>query len=405
MPALARLVERKSREALTRYEYYLPLSDVLMTLSERNTVPEAAHCGELAESFANDILNLANLSSRLLWMEGVSPDVWRSPDLVTVAVDTESYFVMLQSACDVMADVIATLGAIKKGQVPSESFHRLNNWARENSGRLQPPYRAITSAKLWWFDEINGVRTKIVHRGGHIWTYTERISFIWSVHPPEKGKKRKSGNRLLMALHSLTTHLLKYSSKLAHVIAQNRGFTRLPKRHALSGVFVPALHHLLEEYSVPLVRNTVNAKCLQVCGDYPTAASFGYPDGFWWRVLRGLSECVGAPPLAASMPLNAGGQVHDYVVVFQYSGHRCGIVACEEMVFGEKWVKEALAATEKHTEDYGLDSTVVVARLRKDESSVSKIPFPYVISETPHDAVEEVAKLWAAASPGQTTPA
>src|SRR5258708_3222740 len=119
MPALARLVERKSREPLTRYEYYLPLSDVLMTLAERKKIPDAAHCGELAESFANDVLSLANLSSRLLWMEGVSPDIWRSPDLVTVAVDTGSYFVMLQSACDVMADVIATLGSIKKGQVPS----------------------------------------------------------------------------------------------------------------------------------------------------------------------------------------------------------------------------------------------------------------------------------------------
>ena len=34
----------------------------------------------------------------------------------------------LQSACDIMADVVATLG-VKKGQAPWESFHRLNQWA------------------------------------------------------------------------------------------------------------------------------------------------------------------------------------------------------------------------------------------------------------------------------------
>ena len=129
----------------------------------------------------------------------------RSPDIVTVSVDTESYFVMLQSACDVMADVIATLGAVKKGQVPSESFHRLNNWARENSSRLRPQYREIASAKMWWFDEINRVRTKLVHRGGHIWIYTERVSFIWSVHPPEKTKTRKTSSGLLTALRTLTS--------------------------------------------------------------------------------------------------------------------------------------------------------------------------------------------------------
>lgn len=37
MPALARLVERKSRKPPSHYEYYLPLSDVLMALAKRTT--------------------------------------------------------------------------------------------------------------------------------------------------------------------------------------------------------------------------------------------------------------------------------------------------------------------------------------------------------------------------------
>jgi hypothetical protein len=399
MPALARLVGHQPRKPLSRYEYYLPLSDVLMVLAKSSTDAGAKHYEELAESFANDVLNLANLAARLLWHEGVSPDIWRSPDIITVSVDTESYFVMLQSACDVMADVIATLGAQKKGQVPSESFHRLNNWARENSNRLRSQYREIASSKLWWFDEINGVRTKLVHRGGHIWIYTERVSFIWSVHPPEKTKTRRTSNRLLEALRTLTSSMLKFSAKLAHVIGRERGLSRLPRGHVLSGVFVPGLHHLLREYTQPQgsARNTLNAKCLAVCGDYPAAASFGYPSGFWWHLLLELSELIGAP-LLASMPVNAGGQVHDYAVVFQRPERRCGIVACEQMIFGDKWVREAATAIEKHAKEYVLDSAVLVACRRKDEGFTGEVPFQFVLSDVPTEAAQKIVKLWGLSS-------
>ena len=370
-----------------------------MMLAKSSTDAGAKHYEELAESFANDALNLANLAARLLWHEGVSPDIWRSPDIITVSVDTESYFVMLQSACDVMADVIATLGAQKKGQVPSESFHRLNNWARENSNRLRSQYREMASTKLWWFDEINGVRTKLVHRGGHIWIYTERVSFIWSVHPPEKTKTRRTSNRLLEALRTLTSSMLKFSAKLAHVIAREKGLSQLPRGHVLSGVFVPGLHHLLREYTQPQrsARNTLNAKCLAVCGDYPAAASFGYPSGFWWHLLLELSELIGAP-LLASMPINAGGKVHDYAVVFQRPERRCGIVACEQMIFGDKWVREAATAIEKHTKEYVLDSAVLVACSRKDEGFTGEVPFQFVLSDVPTEAAQKIVKLWGLSS-------
>jgi hypothetical protein len=83
---------------------------------------------QLAHSFGHDVLNLATLAGRLLWYEGVTPDMWRSHDLVAVAVDAEAYFVMLQTACDIMADVVPTLGA-RPGQAPSDSFHKLNGLA------------------------------------------------------------------------------------------------------------------------------------------------------------------------------------------------------------------------------------------------------------------------------------
>jgi hypothetical protein len=188
---------------------------------------------------------------------------------------------------------------------------------------------------------------------------------------------------------------LKFSNKLAHVIAREKGLPRLPKAFVLSGVFVPGLHHLLREYAKPQrsERNTLNAKCLAVCGDYPAAASFDYPSGFWWHLLLELSELIGAPPLLASMPVNASGQVHDYTVVFQRPECRCGIVACEQMVFGDKWVREAATAIDKHAKEYAFDSAVLVARSQKDEGFTGEVPFQFVLSDIPTEAAQKIVEL------------
>ena len=83
------------------------------------------------------MLSLAALAGRLLWYECVTPEIWRSHDLISVVVDVEAYYTMLQCACDITVDVIATLGA-KPGQAPLESFHKLNEWALTNQDRLRP---------------------------------------------------------------------------------------------------------------------------------------------------------------------------------------------------------------------------------------------------------------------------
>src|SRR5260370_42255054 len=134
MRALGLLVDVDSTDELTRFDYYLPLANVLMHIAS-TPHPDGVHLEELAHSYAYDILNLANLASRLLWFEGVTPDIWRSHDLVSVDVDTSSYFVTLQTACDIMADAIATLGA-SKGQAPTESFHSLTEWVKRNPNRI-----------------------------------------------------------------------------------------------------------------------------------------------------------------------------------------------------------------------------------------------------------------------------
>jgi hypothetical protein len=193
--------------------------------------------------------------------------------------------------------------------------------------------------------------------------------------------------------------MLKFSAKLARVIAKDKGLARFPRKYILSGVFIPGIRHLLEEYTLPQGRNMLQAKCLAVCGDYPSAASFDYPNGFWWKFLLALAELIGGPPLLASMPLNVSGQVHDYVVVFHNLDRRCGIVACEQMVFGDKWMKEAALAVDKHAEEYGLQSTVLVAHSRKDEGATEDVSFEFVISDNPTEAAESIARRWAKTLP------
>lgn len=81
MPALGTTTEISRREHLSRFEYYLRLADALA-----NRQDASGHLKELTDSFGHDILNLATLAGRLLWYEGVTPDMWRSHDLVAVAV-------------------------------------------------------------------------------------------------------------------------------------------------------------------------------------------------------------------------------------------------------------------------------------------------------------------------------
>ena len=94
MPALGVPVDIDRDKTPTRFQFYLGLADAMRL----KTGSASTHLKELSDSFSHDILNVAVLASRMLWYEGVTPGMWRSHDLVTVGVDAESYFVMLQSS-------------------------------------------------------------------------------------------------------------------------------------------------------------------------------------------------------------------------------------------------------------------------------------------------------------------
>jgi hypothetical protein len=261
MRALGTTIEIDRREPLSRFEYYLHLTDALS-----NCPDPSGHLKELSDSFGHDILNLATLAGRLLWYEGVVPTTRRAYEVVAVSVDSEAYFVMLQTACDIMADVVSTLGGVVRS-TPFESFHNLNQWALRNPGRVKPGFRFLVGRHAW-FDQINGIRTKLVHRGGDSWIYTDRARFHWDIMFP--GKRVGPGTFLLSLLQRLTGSALEFSKILAETVMPRMKLQQLPTKTVISGAYVPALHHLLEKYKVPPRRGRLlNAKCLAMCQDDP----------------------------------------------------------------------------------------------------------------------------------------
>src|SRR6266481_6697420 len=384
MRALGTTIEIPRREALSRFEYYLPLTDTLAYGPD-----PSGHLRELSDSFGHDILNLATLASRLLWYEGVVPLRRRPHELVAVSVDSETYFVMLQTACDIMADVVSTVRGVKRS-TPFESFHKLNQWALRHPGGVNAGFEFLSS-KFAWFDQINAVRTKLVHRGGDSWIYTEGRRFHWDIMLP--GKKVRLGTFLLSLLQNLTGSLLAFSGVLAERVMRRIDLQRLPNKTVISGAYVPGLHHLLEEYTVPRrLGRTVNAQCLAMCQGYVEAACLGYPDGFWWQLLVDLGEALGVPPGTDDSSKFCSNAIFDCKFVFAVGDHRYGVVACEEVRTGDKWLQGAAASAAKFSGAQKLSRTVMVGRT-SDPDPPEFLPgdeHALVVDDDPHSAAVKV---------------
>jgi hypothetical protein len=360
--ALGTTVTRDRRRPLTRFERYLRLVDALA-----NRQDDTGHLKELSDSFGHDVLNLATLAGRLLWSEGVTSDMSRGYYLLEAAVDTEAYFIMLQTACDIMADVVSTLGGVAR-KTPFESFHRLNQWALVHPERVKDGFKFLAT-RLLWFEQVNAVRTKLVHRGGDIWIYTDRVHFEWDVSMP--GEKVSRGRHLLSTIQFLTRCMLEFSNILAEVVLPRQELQKCPQKTVISGIYVPALFHLLEEYRRPTRRDRLplTARCLSACGGYAEATLLGYPNGFWWRFLRSLSERIGAGPSQAYAYVNTAGTVHDCKFVYQMGGKNFGVVTCEDVYMNRKWLTGARKSIEECLVQHKLSGAVLVGRIVHGELS------------------------------------
>jgi hypothetical protein len=383
MPALGTLIEKRRGESLERFEYYLGLTDVL-------SHQKAAHLKALGESFGHSFVNLATLAGRLLWLEGVTPDIWRSHDILAVCADAQAYIVALQVACDTMADVIATIGG-RPGQTPSESFHGLLEWAKRNPNRLRADFRFI-SERQPWFDQINGVRTKLVHRGGHVWIYTERVFFEWDVYFP--GGRVSRGKYLLQDLKQLTKSTIEFSERLARIIDSENKLGRSSKKTLISGVYVPAIDNLLKKYELPILSEALhlNAKCLSACGGYVEACHLGYPDGFWWVLLMQICKLFDGNPVAAEIPVNTSGRVHDSKFALSHRGKSYGFLVCEHVKSNHEWLDGAAVSAAKFLDSRALSRVALVARSADGKPSefLPDDRTPLIVDDEPMRAAQRI---------------
>jgi hypothetical protein len=247
--------------------------------------------------------------------------------------------------------MIATLGAKKRGQAPWESFHKLNEWAIKNPGRLDPSYHFVAT-DLPWFGRINTARTGFIHRGKTMLVYTDRVTFNWG--------------SLISDFRDLTKSMLDFSENLGSVVTSDNERQKVPQKKIIDGVYVPALHHLLHEYTVPQEserdRLKFKARYLLTCGGYVEAAYIGYPSGFWWNVLTSSFEEMAAEPIAATIPINAGGTVHDCKFVISGEKGRYGIIACDHGNSGHAWLDGAAKSVERLQSEYSTQRTAFVVR-------------------------------------------
>lgn len=343
MSALGIPTQINRGQPLTRFQFYLGLADALRCKPSA----DSSHLKELANSFSHDVLNIAALAGRLLWYEGVTPDIWRSHDLIAVGLDAEAFYVMLQSACDIMADVIATLGA-KKGQAPRDSFHGLHEWVLRNPNRLDSAYHLI-GAKLPWFKKINSQRTAIVHRGQTILISTNRVSF--------------NRGELIRELRDLTRSTLAFSERLAAKILSESERQKNSEKTVIDGVYVPALKHLLNEYRVPTKSKDLKlkAQCLAACGGYVEAAYIGYPNGFWWNVFTSSTKALKGCPTSAAIH-DTGDDVHNCRFAISAGNKRYGFIACDRGETNPVWLSGAASSAREFQAMTDANRTALIVR-------------------------------------------
>ena len=401
--ALQALVKLREVEPLAAHDYYLSLPDVLMDLAEQNpTRPDAQRLAELAHSFSHDILGLAVLGGRTLWYEAVTPDMSRPPDVVSVSVDVENYFVLLQTACDIMGDVVRHLGIPnnRRGQAPPESFHKLNNWAKANASKLLPQFRFIAE-DLPWFNQLNAIRTKLVHRGYGSVTFTNRLCLSFGLAQPElyvripPREKRVRLEPLVPLLKRLTRSVVDFSEDLAAAVRQQEGVANLSRTHVLNGVYVPALHHL-DAYQVPIESSqaVVVATCLVTLGDYLTATDLGYPSGYRWVLLTNLCERLGVAAVQISKPgfTVSGRPVGEWTFMFRHQDRPFAILACDRIA------TESLSRVHSNlrqlVREFDIDGVILVVRehVPSDKGkNPKKLPSNVIVDDNPQTAAQEAA--------------
>jgi len=314
--ALGNTIKVKPGQSLSKHDFLLPLSDVLLDLVDQDLYgPSAANASQLGCSLADDFLNLATLAGQLLWLVDTAPVRTGTPDSLSISMLAEGYLMQLRTACDILAVITHTfcIDEKKKGQVPKESFNDLVEWVEKNPSRVPDRIRFILEHRHW-FDQLRGIRDKLVHNRFDINIFTDDVApsyalmssgdihlhFLRKPRTPLDDPLRPAP--LLPLLKLLTQGALALADQIAGAIARDRQLTP-SKTHVLNGVYVPALHHMLS-YAEPSRKTTdhekqkrkIKARHLLAAGDYLNTVNMGHPDGFWLPFAVHMEELFGVPP-------------------------------------------------------------------------------------------------------------
>ena len=342
--ALGKIVTLKPGQRLTKHDFLLPLSDLLLDFVEQDlNGPSAALSSQLGCSLAHDFVGLSTIAGQLLWLVETAPVRMGTPDLLSISMLAESYLMYLRSACDVIAVIIHTfcIEERKKGQVPKESFNDLISWIEDNPSRVPESIKFVVEHKDW-FVELRSIRDKLVHHRFDINIFTDNVapSFsIMSTGDIHLHKLRKPGEfmqpgltltPLMPFLKRATQGALDLLGKIAEVIATQRGHT--PSRtHVLNGVYVPALQHMLS-YEEPRRkisedekrRRRIKARHLLNAGDYLSSLHLGHPDGFWLPFAVRMEELFDVEPYHVSKPRHPQYRDGEALIDWHFNFERVG---------------------------------------------------------------------------------
>jgi hypothetical protein len=420
--ALSRLIKV---EELTNSlnEFYVPLCDLLMDLVEKDIDgPYAGKFTQISYSLAHDFLHLANIFGRLLWYEGVTPDMQRSPDLVDIGSDAETYLVFLRTACDIIAEAFChfCVPENKHGQLPKHdskkqvSFYEVICWAKENPNRLYEEFRFILK-HFEWFVRLRDLRDKLVHGGHSLVAFTDRVTLRYFSYYPGRNELQMlhGGYReedcpdpeanypepLLSLLKEHTLHVFDLARELSEAI-QSQSQISCSRTHTLNGVYVPALHHLVS-YQSPAeshlledadkFRLKVSAWCLLHGRNYLKAIRYGYPDSFRWKFLIRLSELFSMHPGFLFDPIfSEDGFLARWCIVFAKEERRYGFWLRDGILLKQNWLSRESALISEFTKDCDIDAVVLVARQTRipDNGKAIAPPENFIVEDNPILAAE-----------------
>lgn len=399
--ALGKTVTLKPGQRLTKHDFLLPLSDILLDFVDKDLYePTAALYSQLGCALAHDFINLSTVAGQLLWLVGTAPVRTGTPDSHLISMLAESYLMCLRSACDVIAVIIHTfcIEDKKKGQVPNESFNDLINWIEKNPSRVPEGIKFVVEHKDW-FVELREIRDKLVHHRFDINIFTDDVAPSYStmstgdVHlhfRRNSGKRLEPGltpKPLMPFLRRSTKGALDLSEKIAEVIANQRGHA--PSRtHVLNGVYMPALKHMLsyEEPSREITedeerRRKIKAWHLLNAGDYLNSVNLGYPDGFWLPFAVRVEELFDMQPCHVGRPKHPqrrdGEALIDWHLHFDKSGQLYVVLLRDGIFYSSEGLQQCEDDFREYRQRIGEARVVVV-------SDVTRAP-----REIAHDEIFE----------------